>query len=82
MRLKVTDQITVSAISAETLRPGKVVVVDDDLGKTLKDRLSGFFQEEPEDAADAKAESAPLNKMEPAPIAPTALTRARRTKAS
>lgn len=71
MRLRVLDQIHISAVQADTLRPGQVVEIDEDAGRALIARHPGFF-------AEAKAAPAAQNKAAPAAqnkAAPTRRTR-------
>lgn len=68
MRLKVLDQITLSAIRPEMLRPREIVDVDDTQGAELLKKLPGFFS-----AVDATGEAiaapAAAPRREPRPAA-------------
>ena len=71
MKLKVLDQIHVSAVQADTLQPGQEITVSETVGEALlKQHPTTFEQldEEAEDDAegDAKAAEEPQNKAAPA----------------
>lgn len=66
MRLKALDQIHISAVQADSLRPGQEFEVGDDLGATLLKAKPAVFAQLPDLPAE-KAAPEPLNKAEPAP---------------
>lgn len=57
MKLHVTDQILVSSVSSDTLRPGEEIEVDDETGAALLERHPQAFSR-----SAAKAAPAPANK--------------------
>lgn len=71
-KLKVTDQIHVSSVQANSLRPGQEIVVTNAVAEELLKKHAGCFADlgdadEPAAEAEEKAEpSAPDNKAEPA----------------
>lgn len=71
MKLKVTDQIHVSWVQADSLRPGEEIKVTAEQAETLlkahPDKFEKVAGGEAEQAPAEKAEPAPLNKMEAAP---------------
>jgi hypothetical protein len=67
MKLKVTDQIHVSYIQADTLRPNDEVVVTAEQGESLLKAHPDKFEKLSNEEPAAKAEPAPENKMEAAP---------------
>jgi hypothetical protein len=58
MKLKVVDQILVSSVDSDTLRPGREIEVSDELGKDLLERHPTTFSE----VGGEKAARAPANK--------------------
>jgi hypothetical protein len=69
MKLRVLDQISVSSVQPETLRPGQIISVHASKAKELlKAHPRAFAQEgaDEDEAPAAKAEAPPLNKAEPA----------------
>ncbi len=68
MKLKVLDQIHVSAVQSDSLRPGQRIEVSDAYGAELLARHPAKFAAE----NGEKAEPAPKNKVEPAPKNKTA----------
>jgi len=69
MRLKALDQINISAIKAETIRPKEEVEVSEELGRLLLERHPLVFKRAKADAAPlvrvpAKAEKPPANKSD------------------
>lgn len=75
MKLRALDQVHVSAVQADSLRPGQEFEVSDDLGKQMLKSLPGrveqvvLVKEEPavtENAPASKSQPAPQNKAEPA----------------
>ncbi|WP_341989765.1 hypothetical protein [Azorhizobium sp. AG788] len=67
MRLKALDQISISAVKADSLRPGEPFNINDAAGKDLLERHPTIFERL--DAGEAeKAEPAPLNKMATPPL--------------
>ncbi|MDF2994670.1 MAG: hypothetical protein K0R27_307 [Xanthobacteraceae bacterium] len=64
MRLKALDQMHVSAVKSDSLRPGEEFEVSDSIGADLLKRHPGKFVEL---GRRAKAEAKPRNKAEPAP---------------
>lgn len=64
MRLRAHDQINISAVKSESLRPGEEFEISDTAGAELLKAHPGLFEEI---AAAEKAEPAPSNKAEPAP---------------
>ncbi|HZY67754.1 MAG TPA: hypothetical protein VFE52_04160 [Devosia sp.] len=63
MRLYATDQVSISSVQADTLKPGQSFEVSDDLGKELLKKLPHAVSET---APKAKAEAAPPKKAEAA----------------
>lgn len=67
MRLKVIDQIHISAIQPDTLRPGDEIGVTGEEGLVLLAAHPDKFERVPDSGADhvpaEKAEQPPLNKM-------------------
>lgn len=78
MRLKALDQISISAVKSDSLRPGEEFEVSDDVGADLLKRHPSVFTEIAGSAA-AKAEPDPRNKAEGAAPANKAIT-GRKTK--
>jgi len=86
MKLKVLDQIAVSSLQADSLRPGQEVTVSkavaDDLLKAHPSKFEIVGDEEPEPAparepvSAKKAEPAPKNKAEKDPPNKAAKTKA------
>lgn len=72
MKLRALDQVHVSSVQADSLRPGQEFHVSDQLGnqmlKSLPGRVEQVVEDEPatETAPAEKAEEAPVNKAEPA----------------
>ena len=68
MKLKALDQISISAVKADSLRPGEVFEVSDAYGSDLiKQHPTKFAPADAApDPADEKAEPKPLNKAESA----------------
>lgn len=64
MKLRATDQISISAVKADSLRPGEEFEVSEALGSELLNRHPARFVRLD---AEEKAAPAPLNKAEPAP---------------
>lgn len=64
MRLKVLQQMHVSAVKADTLRPHEEFEINDAAGDELLKHHPQIVMR----VEGAKAESAPLNKMEPPPL--------------
>lgn len=77
MELKVKDQIAVSSVQADSLRPGQTIAVSDALGEELLNKHPSKFEQVGSSAA--KAEPAPDNKAEGAAPANKAVT-GRKTK--
>lgn len=67
MKLKALDQIHISSVQADSLRPGQEFEVSDDLGEKMLKSLPGRLEQVAESAAAAKAEQAPQNKAEDPP---------------
>jgi len=71
MKLKITDQIHVSWVQADSLRPGDEITVTPEQGEALLKAHPDKFLKASAAAGDhvhaAKADAAPLNKMEAAP---------------
>lgn len=71
MRLKVIDQIHISSIRPDSLRPGDEIGVTGEEGLVLLAAHPDKFERLPESGADhihaEKADFAPLNKMDAAP---------------
>ena len=75
MKLSALDQVSVSSVKADSLRPGEEFTVSDAYGDELltkhpdKFRKVGDIQPDPASgiASIAKSETAPLNKAEGAP---------------
>lgn len=64
MKLYATDQVSISSVQADTLKPGDAFEVSDDFGKELLKKLPNHVSET---APKAKAAPAPTNKAAPAP---------------
>ena len=64
MKLYAIDQVSITAVQADTLKPGQAFEVSDAHGKELLDKLPNHVSKDP---PKAKAEAAPKNKMERAP---------------
>lgn len=69
MKLKALDQIHVSSVKPDSLRPKEEFEVSDELGNELLKKHPGGFER-----LETKAEPAPLNKAEPAAPANKAIT--------
>ena len=75
MKLSAIDQVSVSAVKADSLRPGEEFTVSDAYGEELitkhPDKFRLVDDSQPDAAAEtepaAKAETAPLNKADVAP---------------
>lgn len=73
MKLKAKDQIHVSSVQADSLRPGQEFEVSDDMGKQLMERHPNSFEQvqvqasAPAAPKGEKSEQAPQNKAEVAP---------------
>jgi hypothetical protein len=71
MKLKVTDQIHVSWVQADSLRPGDEIGVTPEQGEALlkahPDKFKKLAASDADHAHAEKAEPAPLNKMAAAP---------------
>jgi hypothetical protein len=74
MKLRAIDQVHISSVKADSLRPGEEFEVSDAVGKDLMkahpDKFSAVEEGEQAEAAaatDAKSEPAPSNKAEDAP---------------
>ena len=71
MKLKVTDQIHVSWVQADSLRPGDMIGITPEQGEALLKAHPDKFEKvagSDEDHVHAeKAEAAPISKMEAAP---------------
>lgn len=63
MKLKVLDQILISSVQSDTLRPNEQIEVSDELGATLLERHPAVFEQ----VAEAKDAPAPANKMAKSP---------------
>ena len=61
MKLYATDQVSITAVQADSLRPGQEFEVSDALGKELLERLPDHVSAE---APKRKAVPAPQNKAE------------------
>lgn len=64
MKLYATDQVSISSVQADSLKPGQEFEVSDDHGNELLKKLPHSVSKDP---PKAKAEPAPANKAEPAP---------------
>ena len=64
MKLYATDQISISSVQADTLRPGASFEVSDDAGAELLKKLPHAVSATP---PKAKAQPAPANKAEKPP---------------
>lgn len=82
MKLKALDQISISSVKADSLRPGDVFIVSKPLGDELLKLHPKTFAvvDEVESEKSEKAEPAPDNKAEDAAPANKAIT-GRKTKA-
>jgi hypothetical protein len=74
MKLKALDQVHVSAVQADSLRPGQEFEVGDELGETLLKRHPARFErledasaEAPSKPAVPKEKKPPRNKAAPNP---------------
>ena len=82
MRLKALDQISISAVKSDSLRPGEEFDVSDDFGADLIKRHPSLFERIAEDVEE-KAETDPSNKAEgAAPANKASIGRKTKTKAS
>lgn len=63
MKLRATDQISISAVKADSLRPGEEFDVSDAYGRELLEKHSSRVERVEREAAE-KAEAAPKNKAE------------------
>lgn len=80
MKLRALDQIHVSSIQPDSLRPGQEIEVGDALGAELLTKHPRTFREVAADEdGGQKADPVPLNKAEDAP-ANKAVTAGRKTK--
>lgn len=64
MKLRARDQVHVSSVRADSLRPGEEFEVGDAVGEELMQRHPGLF-ERLDEGAEEKAEPAPKNKAAP-----------------
>ncbi|KKB12371.1 hypothetical protein VE25_07405 [Devosia geojensis] len=64
MKLYAIDQVSISSVKADTLRPGEPFEVSDAFGKELLERLPHAVSDQP---PKGKAEPRPKNKMEAPP---------------
>lgn len=64
MKLYATDQVSISSVQADTLRPGQEFEVSDEMGKELLTTLPHAVSKEP---PKQKAAAAPKNKAQPRP---------------
>ena len=69
MKLKALDQISISSVQSDSLRPGQEFAVSDALGAELLEKHPGKFEQLADDPAsdeaaapDEKAEGEPQNK--------------------
>lgn len=70
MKLRVLDQIQLTAVRSEVLRPREEVTVDDTVGAAVLESHPGYFEQLPDDEPEApavKAEAEPDNKKAPEP---------------
>lgn len=81
MKLKALDQISISSVKSDSLRPNEEFVVSKSFGEELISRHpTKFAVVDQADADETKAEPAPDNKAEPAAPANKAVT-SRKAKA-
>lgn len=76
MKLAALDQVSVSSVKADSLRPGEEFTVSDAYGEELMSKHPDKFRLVDEGQPETKAEAAPAAKAEPAPqnkaeVAPT-----------
>lgn len=83
MKLKALDQISISAVKADSLRPGEEFTVSDAFGVVLVRQHPNIFAvvDHAETEISEKAESAPANKAEGAAPANKAVTGRKAKKA-
>lgn len=81
MKLKALDQVHVSAVKNDSLRPGEVFEVSDEVGKELLKRKPALVVEIASESA-AKAEPALANKKALPPANKAAPKRSAKTKAN
>lgn len=67
MKIKATDQLHVSSVQADSLRPGQEFEVSDAVGKELLKAHPNSLVRLDADEPEEKAAPAPSNKAEPAP---------------
>jgi hypothetical protein len=75
MKLRVNDQMHISSVQADTLKPGREIDVSQALGDELMKKHPGIFEqldetppaEMPIAESDTKADPAPQTKVEPPP---------------
>ncbi len=69
MKLRVLDQIQLTAVRSEVLRPREEVIVDDTVGAAVLESHPGYFEQLPDDEPEGgeKAEAEPDNKKAPEP---------------
>lgn len=79
MKLRALDQIHVSSIQPDSLRPGQEIEVSAALGAELLKKHPATFESIEADDGGEKADPAPSNKAEDAP-ANKAITAGRKTK--
>lgn len=79
MKLRALDQINVSAVQSDSLRPGQEFTCTEELGSELLKKHPAVFEELPADEPAEKEDAPPPNKAEPAP--PNKAAPKRKTKA-
>lgn len=66
MKLRALDQVHISSVQADSLRPGQEFEVSDDLGAKMLKSLPGRLEQVEVAPPAEKADPAPENKAEPA----------------
>jgi hypothetical protein len=68
MRLAAIDQVSVTSVKADSLRPGEEFTVSDAYGEDLITKHPDKFRKVADDQPEAKEMPAPIAKAEPAPL--------------
>jgi hypothetical protein len=68
MKLKALDQVSLSSVKSDSLRPGEEFTVSDAYGEDLVTKHPDKFRKVGDDQPDAKEPAAPIAKAEPAPL--------------
>jgi hypothetical protein len=68
MKLKALDQVSVTSVKADSLRPEEEFTVSDAYGEELLTKHPDKFEKVSDDQPEAKEPIAPIAKAEPAPL--------------